>query len=199
MAKSPSRGTINQAKARVEAARKKILVRTKPGSAPVPRIPTRQESLKGVPHYSSVRLGLTIRKMIKETLPRTRELMRIGDVVVTKMRKTQSGYSLMCETVTNQPNNNNRDALPSKYKQLVENLDENVDSFSTSKWIKVSCTCPDFKFRKDYALHEKGSSDLKFSTDEPPDETNPIIGGKRNLGVCKHLFAVFERIVQSGR
>jgi hypothetical protein len=196
MAKVPVKGKINQAKARVEAAKKRILVRTKQGSLPVSRPPTRNESLHGI---QSVRLGLTIRKMIKETLPRTITLMNLTNVVVTKMRKTQSGFSLMCETVTNQPNTNDKNALPTKYRQTFENLDETTDSFSNSKWIKVSCSCPDFKYRRDYALYERGSSDLKFSTDEPPDETNPIIGGKRNWGVCKHLFRCMQTIVQTGR
>jgi hypothetical protein len=197
VAKVPSKGKINQAKARVNAAKQKLLVRTKPGVTPVP-IPnsTRRTNLGNIP---SIRLGLTIRKMMKETSPRTRELMRLGDVVVTQMRKTQSGYSLMCQTVTHNPNNGNKNQLPTTYKQLIENLDERTDHFANSKWIKCSCTCPNFKFERDYALHEKGSSDLKFSIDEPPDETNPIIGGKRRLGVCKHLFKVFDVIVQSGR
>lgn len=196
MAKLPSRGKINQAKARVAAAKQRIIVRTKPGAAPVPIPAKRDSALTGVP---SVRLGLTIRKMMKETSPRTRELMRLGDIVVVKMRKTQSGYSLMCETVTHNPNNGNKNQLPTTYKQLIENLDEKTDHFGSSKWIKCSCTCPNFKFERDYALHEKGSSDLKYSIDAPPDETNPVIGGKRRLGVCKHLLKVFDTIVQTGR
>lgn len=196
MARTPSKGKINQAKARVEAARQRIIVRTKPGSSPVPIPPKRDSGLTGIP---SVRLGLTIRKMMKETSPRTKLLMNLGDVVVTQMRKTQSGYSLMCKTVTHNPNTSNKNALPTTYKQLIENLSEHTDSFSNSKWIKCSCTCPDFMYRKDYALWEKGSSDRKFAIDEPPDETNPVIGGKRNLGICKHLLKCFTVIVESGR
>ena len=48
----------------------------------------------------------------------------------------------------------------------------------------IAHNCSNFKYERDYALHEKGASELKYSTDEPPDVTNPKRGGKRRLGIC---------------
>lgn len=46
--------------------------------------------------------------------------------------------------------------------------------------VKVSCSCPDYCFRFEFANHTVGASDIIYSNGEPPDETNP----NYNPGLC---------------
>lgn len=180
--KKPTRGKISEAAKRVAAAQAaKIKVVKKPGAQPVYRNMSRQP-----PPIE----GLSLRDMMKETTARTRQLMREGDVSIISMRASKSGRTLLCQTVTRHKNKAN-----TYYKQGVTNEDSEVDTFSRSRRLKVECTCPAFKFRHDWTLHQEQASDLKFSTDEPSYITNP----QQLHGVCKHVLRVFNTIVKSGR
>lgn len=132
---------------------------------------------------------LSLKDIMIETTPRTRQLMREGNVEVSYIKRTKSGRVIMCETVTHKPKGE-----VSKYRQVIRNEDPYDIKFSNSKAINLDCTCPRFKFAHDYVLHQKDASDLNYSTNEPPDITNPM----RLLGSCKHLYRCLQLIVQKG-
>lgn len=180
--KRPTTGKISEAKRRVEAAQaaKKITVVKKPGAVPVPRTTKKPPPID----------GLSLREMLKETTPRTRELMRKGDVRVVSMRKGRTGKTILTQTVTHHQNK-----IPTRYKQGIQNEDPIAQNFSRSRRIKVYCTCPRFKFAHDWTLHQEEASDLKFSTDEPSLITNP----QQLHGVCKHLLKVLKTVIETGR
>lgn len=55
--------------------------------------------------------------------------------------------------------------------------------------VKVGCSCPDFKYRQDWALWKsRGASDLEYSTDQFPTIRNPHL----RIYCCKHLIALYN-------
>jgi len=79
--------------------------------------------------------------------------------------------------------------------KLVESKDQNryvssVRFIDRKLNVKVSCSCPDFAFRWEVALHEAGAADIIYSNGERPDATNPSM----QPGCCKHLIALRELI-----
>lgn len=57
-------------------------------------------------------------------------------------------------------------------------------------YVKVSCSCPDFLYRWEFALEQVGAADIIYGNGEPPDDTNP----KYNPSLCKHLVALRTKI-----
>lgn len=57
----------------------------------------------------------------------------------------------------------------------------------------VSCDCEDFRYRLEYALTMKNSSDRLYSTFRPPLKTNP----KNLTRLCKHLLKITGLIPQA--
>jgi hypothetical protein len=64
--------------------------------------------------------------------------------------------------------------------------------FHPKKAVKLSCSCSDFKYRAEYALHKYGAADLRYSNGEPPLVRNP--GAKPMC--CKHLIALYSKLVE---
>jgi len=55
----------------------------------------------------------------------------------------------------------------------------------------VSCTCPFFLYRCEYALAKVGSSDIIHSNGLPPKQTNP----RRVPYLCKHAFRALKHLL----
>lgn len=66
-----------------------------------------------------------------------------------------------------------------KYVSSIKFLDKELN-------VKVSCSCPDFMFRHEFANSQVGASDIIYGNGEPPTETNP----SHTPGLCKHLLAL---------
>jgi hypothetical protein len=62
------------------------------------------------------------------------------------------------------------------------------------KGVMVSCSCDDFAYRFEYALHKKGAAELKYSNGDPPIDTNPSL----IPGCCKHLVKLFQIAAERG-
>lgn len=70
-----------------------------------------------------------------------------------------------------------------KYVSSIKFLNKQLD-------VKVSCSCPDFMFRWEWADAQVGAADIIYGNGEPPDETNP----SHEIGLCKHLVALRKLI-----
>lgn len=70
-----------------------------------------------------------------------------------------------------------------RYVTVIEFIDAQLH-------VNVSCSCDDFKFRHEVALHHKGAADIEYSNGEMPTSTNPGMV----TGTCKHLVALYNRI-----
>lgn len=55
----------------------------------------------------------------------------------------------------------------------------------------VSCSCPDFKFRWEYANAQSQNAEIKYSNGQPALITNP--SNKKQL--CKHLYAIKDDVI----
>lgn len=66
-----------------------------------------------------------------------------------------------------------------KYVSSIKFLDKELN-------VKVSCSCPDYMFRFEWANAQAGASDILYGNGDPPDETNP----NHTPGLCKHLLAL---------
>lgn len=60
--------------------------------------------------------------------------------------------------------------------------------------VHVSCSCPDFLHRWEYALTKRGASSIQYSNGEPPLETNPAL----QPGCCKHIIAFYHYLEDKG-
>lgn len=64
------------------------------------------------------------------------------------------------------------------------------DRLGTTSKVVAECDCADFKYRWDYALFLRDSSDLAHANSQKPRITNPTVRG----GLCKHLLRVVQII-----
>ena len=59
-----------------------------------------------------------------------------------------------------------------------------------TRYVKVSCSCPDYMYRWEFANAQVGAGDIIYGNGDAPDETNP----KYNPGLCKHLLALRTKV-----
>ena len=85
----------------------------------------------------------------------------------TRLKKSHTGR------ITPDPNRDSR------YVSSITFKDKSLN-------VKVSCSCPDYMYRWEFANAQRGVSDIYYCNGEPPDITNP--GHKPSL--CKHLYAL---------
>lgn len=56
--------------------------------------------------------------------------------------------------------------------------------------VRVSCSCEDFKFMYEWALHNRKAADIEYSNGEPPNIKNP----QYKPALCKHLCALYLKV-----
>lgn len=56
--------------------------------------------------------------------------------------------------------------------------------------VNASCSCPDWMYRWEYALHQKGAANIEYSNGQAPTATNPTL----RPGVCKHMVKLLQTI-----
>lgn len=66
-----------------------------------------------------------------------------------------------------------------KYVSSIKFLNKKLD-------VKVSCSCPDYMYRFEWANAQLGASDIIYGNGDPPDVTN----AEHRPGMCKHLLAL---------
>lgn len=72
---------------------------------------------------------------------------------------------------------------PNKYVTVITFLDIRLH-------VLVSCSCPDFLYRWEYALTDSGAAEIEYSNGEFPIIRNPSL----KTSYCKHLLALYEKI-----
>ncbi len=56
--------------------------------------------------------------------------------------------------------------------------------------VLLSCSCPDFLYRQEVALHKKKAAEIEYSNGELPNVTNPLMIPY----MCKHCVSVYNKI-----
>ncbi|QRE00046.1 hypothetical protein [Burkholderia phage BCSR5] len=69
------------------------------------------------------------------------------------------------------------------YVTVIKFLDDKLN-------VNVSCSCDDFLYRWEWALANRGASDIFYSNGQHPDVTNPGMIPAQ----CKHLVKLVETI-----
>jgi hypothetical protein len=72
--------------------------------------------------------------------------------------------------------------------------DTTIEFYPKNKVI-LSCSCPDFMYRWEYALSKRGAARIVYGNGDPPDEANP----KLRPGCCKHLVALHDHLIEKGK
>lgn len=70
-----------------------------------------------------------------------------------------------------------------------------IDFIDPKSHVRVSCSCPDFCFRFEYALHQQGAANIHFSNGESPGVRNPSL----IAGCCKHVIKLADLLVSQGK
>ena len=76
-----------------------------------------------------------------------------------------------------------RNPDPQKYVTVFVFLDQQLH-------VQMSCSCADFTYRWETALHGKGAAEIEYSTGEYPLQTNPSM----RAACCKHAVALFNKV-----
>ena len=105
-------------------------------------------------------------------------------VVAYKTGRDKKGFaSAVAKTYTPKEYNvHNRLVMSkdqNKYVSSVKFIDKKLN-------VKVSCSCPDYMFRWEYANMTVGASDIIYGNGEAPNVTNPEL----RPALCKHLIAL---------
>lgn len=66
-----------------------------------------------------------------------------------------------------------------------------IDFVSPKGYVTVSCSCPDFCFRFEYALAKKGASAIRYCNGESPGVRNPSL----IAGCCKHIVKLTDLLL----
>lgn len=134
-------------------------------------------------------MALTLSYMYRMT-PRNRKASA-RYVKITRLKKTvdKKGYPIAaCQsysTHTVLPSGRTvRSPNRNKYVTTITILDRKYNA-------RLSCSCDDFMFTWEVALHNRGAAKIEFSNGEPPDSRNP----SHRPGMCKHLVALYEQIL----
>ncbi|QDH83440.1 hypothetical protein [Achromobacter phage Motura] len=132
---------------------------------------------------------LTFPQIIKRT---TKD--RIASAKYVKILKTKSGYDqlgrgyIAAQTMsTHEFDYSTGKWYPAKNKPMY--LTKAV-FFDNKLHCLVSCSCPDFPYRWEYALTAKDASEIEYSDGSAPNITNPTL----RPGACKHLVRLYLRI-----
>lgn len=131
---------------------------------------------------------LTLPQIIKRTTRLRHEgakYVRMTDVKKGYDSKGR-GYVACASYSTHIINNEGRPVKnpnPQKYVTVFVFLDEQLH-------VQMSCSCADFTFRWETALHEKGAAEIEYSNGDMPMSTNP----QMRAACCKHCVSLFNRI-----
>ena len=134
-------------------------------------------------------MPMTMRQILASTPPSRRSASEWVKIIGLKVRKSPEGYPLvLAQTIaTNYPDG--RRKIPQPTHRYVSTIEVR------RQYVIVSCSCDDFKYTFEYALNKRGAAKIEYSNGEPPVERNP----KLVPGVCKHLFALGKKLIETGK
>lgn len=153
-----------------------------------PLVSTPKTTAKTPKETKSGMTGLSIRQLLKATP----SLMKANsEDVVIKMLKTAKtkaglpGVRSKTTTITKRP----RHVYDTSF--VGKELNKPI---SAQKHVIASCSCDNFCYYWEVALHHWGSAVIKYSNGEHPDVTNPGL----HPGLCKHLYKLGRTIIEEG-
>lgn len=137
---------------------------------------------------SSKKKGLSLRKMIKESLIIDRNNSKDVHVLSTKFTVSAKGRKAVIGTCQSAPKHAGQKS--EKYKCSIIGLED--DGPLSEQRCMVSCPCERFTYVFEVALMKKGAAKIKYSNGDMPHVTNPNM----ITGMCKHLIALSTELVK---
>jgi hypothetical protein len=128
-------------------------------------------------------MPLKMKQILKYTSADRIEKSKFVKVVGLKYGVHKHTGIPMCVSNTYSPENTKNGPKYFKYVTKIE--------FLPKGYVKLGCSCGDFKFRAEYVLHRYGAADIMYSNGEPPKETNPSMIPM----ACKHCVALFHTML----
>jgi len=131
---------------------------------------------------------LTIHQLAKKTTRLRKEGARFVRFTDTKKGYLSNGHAYVAVAsfsthVIGPDGRPRRNEQPTKYVTVFEFLDRKLHA-------KASCSCADFLYRWEVALHNKEAAEIEYSNGEWPSATNPT----GQAGWCKHCEALYQKI-----
>lgn len=130
--------------------------------------------------------GLSLRQLIKATPPYIRSSAQEVLIKTLKEATTKGGFPAIRATALST-------SKRGSYKLHVIGKEEDK-LLSKQRHVLVSCSCSNFMYYWEFALHHWGSAVIKYSNGQPAVQTNP----SNHPGMCKHLVALGKIIIQRG-
>jgi hypothetical protein len=133
-------------------------------------------------------MALSIQYIIRRTDPQRKADSANVRILARKVGYTPEGYGFIAA----QTQSNYR-RMPDGRLVRVTGNDKYVTVITIlnkKMHAKVSCSCPDFTYRWEVALEDRGSADIEYSNGDAPTITNPVLVP----ACCKHLVALYESV-----
>lgn len=137
---------------------------------------------------TTVKKGLTLKKMVTNSLILDRNNSKNVHVLTTKFTTSAKGRKAVIGTCQSAPKKAGEKT--EKYKCSVIGLED--DGPLSAQKCMVSCPCERFTYYCEYALTKKGAAKIKFCNGDPPVVTNPNM----ITGMCKHLIALSAELIK---
>ena len=140
------------------------------------------------PRVKNTLSGLSLKQIVRATPPYYKN--KVKDVVIKALKPatTKGGMpAIRAKTMS----------LDSKSRHVYDTTvvgKEKDIPVSQQKHVLLSCSCENFTYTWEYALHHWGSAVIKYSNGEPASMTNP----GNQPGMCKHLCALVKVVLEDG-
>lgn len=133
-------------------------------------------------------MSLNIHQIVRRVNRRRRENAQYVRILQMKKGRTPNGLGFVaCQSysthIINEHGRPVRQDTPHKYITMILFVDDKLN-------VKTSCSCYDYQFRWEWALWNRGASDIEYSNGDSPDITNPTY----KYACCKHLYKLYLQI-----
>ncbi len=161
--------------------------------------PRKVELVPAVKPAASSARTLILRDVYEVTPQVYKERAKFAHIQTFHARRDMSGNIpkgdtgrrvILAETYTTHDHNGNPKTKATLHYQIIVGYSTQLKDRLWTNKCKVSCSCEDFLFTDEVALHKRGNADIYFSNGEDPVIKNP----KMRPQICKHLIAVLKEI-----
>lgn len=111
-------------------------------------------------------------------------------IIEVKVRKNPEGYPMVVAKTKSLRTSKDKPKKPAAIVPYVTTIE-----IYPKGYVIVSCSCDDFMYTWEVALHMKGAARIEFSNAEMPDTRNPA----RIPGCCGHIVKLGEFLRDKGK
>ena len=132
---------------------------------------------------------MTMRQIMSKTPSNRRAGAQQVKILEAKLRAVND-HPLILFKMRSTLNKSGVEDKASKFNKYITTVEVMPKGF-----VKLSCSCDDFLFNWEVALHKKDAADIEYSNGKNPSDKNPTF----IPGCCKHLYAAGEFLIEKGK